>query len=107
MPSANHLQPIRAIRIESGGAGRSRTHFFQIFFHRRLRALKAPPRSHFGAAGTLRGSVKRRRAANVDGAKPLMESMFCAFIKYWAALPAQRRRKTPAPSRYRSGAHNR
>jgi hypothetical protein len=58
-PTANHLQPIRAIRVESGEPRRSLTQVFQIFFHRRLRAFQPPPGSQFGAAGTSRGGVKQ------------------------------------------------
>jgi hypothetical protein len=87
-PTANHLQPIRAIRVESGEPRRSLTQVFQLFFRRRLSIFQPPPRSRFGGAGTSRDGVKQRRAENVDVVKVLMESMFCAFIKFWAALRA-------------------
>jgi hypothetical protein len=106
-PTPNHLQPIRAIRVESGEPRRSLTQVFQIFFQRRLSAFQPPPRSRFGAAGSSRDGAKQRRAENVDVAKALMESMFCAFIKFWAALRAQCRGKTSATSRRASRAHNR
>jgi len=76
---ANHLQAIRAIRIESGQWRRSRVHIFQIFFHRRLRALRAPRDSRFSAARALLGRWQGRCHAADDASKALMESVFPAF----------------------------
>src|SRR4030081_1822004 len=87
--SANHLQAIRAIRIRFRRRRHARAHISQIFFHRRFRAFREPRRSRLRAARMLCGGLMIRSNANDRIAKPLIESLFRAFIKYCAISRAR------------------
>jgi hypothetical protein len=103
----NHLPAIRAIRIRFRFRKRSRAHISQIFFHRRFCALRASRLGPCGAARALRSGLMRRHNVIREVAKPLVESLFCAFSKFCALGACALRRKTCVTSRRRSRAHNR
>jgi hypothetical protein len=80
-PSANHLQAIRSIRIESGFRNRARTQVFQNYFSWPFGALRTPRWRLCGAADASRGCLKKSCSVFDDVAEPLMESRFRAFGK--------------------------